>query len=347
MAEIGSFIPTELSDLSPRELLEHYDDPKNFSLPDNITLVAELWEDSFPHNTTILLTHGLFSLNADDRNTVVAQVEETKQSSSDILTKRKKANRLLKNFSDFWTRRVVRNMFTLAWSDWYEKNEEDQYDYPESVIIPKNPRIIWDPARSLDADDFVRETDFNGNELLPEGYLESSLIWEGNHESYHSNISSRLWEVEGAIGWSITYDIHDTGVNMMWIDPSEDTFREWGYPPMEIGTLDGDSCNPEILEYFSEQVERYFGFKPVVNQKYKWWYVTQRHGRTHREELSKSWENPKKRNVIQIELGRYLYLKESTQSIDHEQAQKVWAALRMCIQKTGEKFWEEYFSSLD
>ena len=342
-----NFVPDELSELSWEELLEHFDNPKNFNIPDiALQEIKNLEANSFPKHATVLLTHGLFAINSEDRKAVVKQVESVKDDTYNILSPKKRAYRLLSNFSDVWTRKVAKYMFIESGDEWYSKensaNDNEAYEYPENIIIPGSPRIKWDPARATDAKDFKRRTDFNENELLPEFYGVNDNSWEESHEIYHTKIPKRLTTLEKNGKRSITFDIHDTGVRLEDQNPEKDTFRPWGYPKMEIGTLDGSSCDPEILAFFVEQVEKYFGFSPVVNQKYKWGYVTKKHGWEARKSLEEAWENPNKRNVLQIELGRYLYMKESTQEIDHEQARKVWAALRMCIQKTWEKFWEDF-----
>ena len=356
MWDTPNFVPEYLRGVEPGQLLSFYDNPQNFTIPDNIHEAANLDANTFPKNTTLLLTHGLFSVNSKDRAAVVDQIEATKMDVSGTLlnesdmrdVSKKQAYRLLRNFSDFWTRKVAEQMFAVSGDTWFKTGDDEECElwYPESVIIPKSPRVKWDPARALDAKDFKRDTDFNRNALLPQDYLASDAQWEDSHQAYHSQIKERLAYVEKTQGWSITFDIHDTGVNMMGVDSQNDMFRDWGYPGMEVGTLEWASCNPEILEYFASQVEHYFWFTPQVNQKYKWGYVTQRHGRDGRKEWDEFWTVSNKRNVLQIELGRYLYMKESTQEIDHKQTKKVWAALRMCVQKTGEKFGPKYFAGL-
>lgn len=329
------------TDIPEEQSLSHYDNPQRFKIPDHSSELQEMVGKPLPENATILLTHGIFSLKLEDRKSVVKQIEATKGTTDDVLNSRKQAYRLLRNFSDFGTRKVIKYALLLS----HPRTDWEVFKYPDNIIIPESPRIQWDPARAIDADDFVRVTDFNEVELLPRDYYSDDKGQEGreNHREYHKIISERLSNIEEKQGWSITFDIHDTGVRMMGIDEKDDTFRPGGYPEMEIGTCEWDSCNPEILDFFVKQVEKYFGFTPVINQKYKWGYVTQTHWKNHRKEWDEAWENIKKRNVLQIELGRYLYMKESTQTVDHDQARKVGEALRMCIQKTCEHFWEEYF----
>ena len=352
----SQIIPDSLWGIPEKDLLPYYDNPKNFHIPDiGLREIKDLEPNSFPKHAIVLLTHGLFTINSRDRIAVVNQIEQTKQEQYDIIddrrTTKKQAYRLLRNFSDFWTRKVAKYMFTLSWDEWYWTNNSfinrSGSPYPENVIIPWSPRIKWDPNRSADAKDFKRETDFNGIKLIPRENQLKDQVGNKDHWKYHMSIEDRVADVESSYWWSIVFDIHDTWVRKQDIFTDNDFFRPWWYPEMEIGTLDGDSCNPVILEYFAEQVEKYFGFIPVINEQDKGGYVTQLHWWEERENRVISEEEPRVVNAMQIELGRYLYMKESTQEIDHDQARKVWAALRMCIQKTCEKFWEEYFANLD
>lgn len=346
MAYKSQIIPDKFSNEFPGKLLEIYDNPKNFDINDCRDEVSELKPNSFPKHGTVLITHGAFALNHKDRVAVVDEIEKNKQKVwglvEDREITRRQAYRLLRNFSDWWTRKIAKKMFTLTDYTWWK------FFYPDNVIIAKSPRIKWDANRSKEPiDGFKKTTDFNKNKLIPRENQTEDDTWDKDHEIYHGKIESRLSWLEKNDGWSITFDIHDTGVRKEYITEELDHFRPWGYPMMEIGTLDWESCNPEILEYFAEQVKIYFGFTPVINEQDKWGYVTQHNGRDARKKMKSEGKNPKRRNMMQIELGRYLYMKESTQEIDKEQMEKVSAALRMCIQKTCEKFWDEYFASLD
>ena len=104
MADLD-FIPDELSDYSDQELLDYFDNPKNFEIPDiALKEIVELESNSFPKHATVLLTHGLFSVNSADRQAVVKQIEDTKKEVHNLIEDRKitrkQAYRLLSNFSD-------------------------------------------------------------------------------------------------------------------------------------------------------------------------------------------------------------------------------------------------------
>jgi hypothetical protein len=51
--------------------------------------------------------------------------------------------------------------------------------------------------------------------------------------------------------------------------------------------------------------------------------------------------------MIQVELGRFLYMKESTQEVDWERMEIIWEWLKRAIADTWLEFWEEYFKNLN
>jgi N-formylglutamate amidohydrolase len=134
----------------------------------------------------------------------------------------------------------------------------------------------------------------------------------------------------------------------MWQKHHQDKFREGGFPGVIIWTKDWESCNPEITQYFAARLEYYLWMKPYVNVKYKWWYVTTQHGLKNRKEkdVNNNSANNSIRNMIQIELWRFLYMKKSTQEVDWERMEIIWEGLKRAIADTGIKFDSQYFENL-
>jgi len=318
-------------ELSEESLLAFYDNPNNFTLKDprkkNIS-------DPFPENTFVLLTHGSFAINGDIRNNILFHKQELGSTLGGEVHKSKKAInyhllRVLKNFSDFWTSVMVKH-------SWIPKGH---------IIKHTGSRFIWDPNRDINADDFIRKTDFYGNIILenPERYRPE---WETEHKKYHDKITEKLSWVEKEEWGVIAFDIHDTWVREMSYNTEDDRFKKEAFPLMTLGTRDGLACNPEILEYFSERIEHYLWIKPLLNDPYKWGYVTQRHGEKYRKDLEQKWENPWKRNMIQVEIWKFLYMQESTQKVDKDRMSLIWIWIHKAIADTWKKFDKEYFASL-
>ncbi|MCP4524247.1 MAG: N-formylglutamate amidohydrolase, partial [Candidatus Gracilibacteria bacterium] len=58
----------------------------------------------------------------------------------------------------------------------------------------------------------------------------------------------------------------------------------------------------------------------AVNEPYTGGYTTLEHGMGYREKLKRKGTNPNIRNIIQIEMGRYLYSKPDGR-VDHDRAE--------------------------
>jgi N-formylglutamate amidohydrolase len=227
----------------------------------------------------------------------------------------------------------------------------------DNVLCFPWSRAIWDPNREykneeedLELDQwkkYIRDHDFNEQVIIKKPW-QFRDTWKSKTELYHSVISSKLELAELLRGWSIWIDIHDTWVNLMNVDPELDTIKEEWFPDMIIWTKDWESCNPEILDFFVERLNHYLWLKIYTNKLYKWWYVTTRHWKEYREELNDwDWLKKSKRNLIQVELGRYLYMKESTQEVDWERMEIIWEWIKRAITDLWLEFWKEYFEKLN
>jgi N-formylglutamate amidohydrolase len=209
-----------------------------------------------------------------------------------------------------------------------------------NLIKHKGSRLIWDPNRSREAEDFIRKADFSWN-IIASDLQKYQQEWERKHKEYHNTIEKKLLNTQEELWWVVAFDIHDTWVRLMDMNPRKDTFRKGSFPLITLGTRDGKSCNEEIVHYFSSRIEYYLWIEPLLNIPYKWWYVTQKHGELYRKE-----RNTNRRNVIQVEIWRYLYMQESTQAVDIDRMKIIAAWLRMAITDTGNKFNKEYFRNL-
>ncbi len=307
MSKIKKYIPWNLHTVSYEWLLAFYDNPRNFEVRD---WRKEKFNLEFPENTVVLLTHWNFEIDSCLFNSIDL-------SNNDYV-------RLIKNFSDFWTKKAI----IASW-------------IPERFIIEnQTSRLTWDANRSTSADDFIRAKDFSWNKLL-DNTSELQGEWEKKHKKYHDTISKKMKELEQKEDWVIWFDIHDTWIRLMWEQKISDTFRKEGFPLISLWTKDGDSCNDEILNYFAGRLEYHLWIRSHINDPYKWWYVTIKHWKNYREE-----NNTRKRNLIQVELGRFLYLKESTQEIDTQRMEIIWEWLKRAMTETWHKFWKEYFNNL-
>ena len=106
------------------------------------------------------------------------------------------------------------------------------------------------------------------------------------------------------------------------------------FPLISLADVHGTSCNQEILEYLILKIDNYLWIKAEVNTPFKWWYVTKSHWSDYRWKLSYI----SKRNVIQVEIGRFLNMKESNQEINKKMMNILWEGLKRAICDTVRKF---------
>jgi N-formylglutamate amidohydrolase len=291
----------DISSLTHSELLSYFDNIENFYLKDSRNVC---WWEMPIDNYLVSLTHWEYILPSWYEDILIEQSD--------------KYVRLLKNFSDFWTSYIASAM-------WLPE---------EQIIRTLFSRWIWDCNRDINDRSYIwykRTTDFCWKSLfLDRGDLEN--IARKHYEDYHLSISKRLEQIEEWWKTSFLFDLHDTWVRLMDFDSSFDSIKTNLFPSISIANLDGKSCDDKVLHFFAERITFYLWFPVVCNEPYKWWYVTKYHWVE-----SNQWKT-KKRNVIQIELARFLYMKESTQEVNLERAEIIWDWLNKAIRDTIMKF---------
>jgi len=267
-------------------------------------------KEVFPSNIVVLATHGGYFVP-----------DSVRRKLSDKITAL--GLRGVKNFSDFGSRWVVKDV------------PNDQ------KVVAGFSRAIGDPNRSLDAPDLFRDTDFNGNQVweTPLTDHEKTQLLEGHYKKYHSAVLNAIESAESTSQRVIVFDVHDTGNLMLATDPNNDTERAEAFPSICLGNKDGESCDPAIMNDFASLIEKHLGITPLLNHPYKGGYVTSKYGKEYNDSLPL--DERFKRNVIQVELGRYLYMDEKTQKIDFKKLQSIKSGLNAAMKELGEKYDEE------
>ncbi|MBN2087443.1 N-formylglutamate amidohydrolase [Candidatus Peregrinibacteria bacterium] len=217
--------------------------------------------------------------------------------------------RLIQNFSDWGTSELIS-------------------DIPANQrLIPKHGRIAGDTNRSLNASDLFRETDFGGIQIfnkMPDETLKKKLL-EESYIPYHREAFSRLMAAHGNPNNSLlVVDIHDTGNLLLGETPDQDKYRlvakGYNMPPLILSSQDGKTASQAVVDNLVSAFENHFKLASGdirINDYYKGGYFTQRYGLPDTEiaEELRNAKNPQ-RDVVQIELGRYLYMEEKTQMLN-------------------------------
>ena len=269
-------------------------------------------------------------------NGVNSQIELTKW----------EVNNLLRNFSDYMTRfeakralkngRVseqqvithalaralwdpnrphLKNVVIINRDEWYKKyiQAEDRENYKY---------LAWEEDWS---EEFIRITDFGGIQLIwnPNHFKEK---WKEALDNFSNKTTQSLEEAEAKYWYSFTTDGHDTHDLIYTTDPNNPKLRPGGNPYVSLGTLDWESCNPDILNLFKNRFAYHLWIeeeKIAVNEPYTGWYTTLEHGMWYRQKLKNEGNNPNIRNVIQIEMWRFLYSKADGR-VDHDRGEFIW-----------------------
>ena len=338
----------ELLVILNKQLLDFHT-PKNFNsfwitIPELTNVQKRFYtEDNFSKSVITSLTHWTYNIPSDIRKSIKDEIHhsllnENKSNNSlyeiksdEILLEVDKRYsqflRILKNYSDFWTRHLVKHSFIPKWT----------------VVRATKSRWITDPARAaweaLKTDDFC-------NNVLPTSLFDWVEEWTESYKLFHKLLQELIDATIITQWWVTLIDDHDTWATCTWKNVNEDTYKTWGFPLVNLGVKDWTSCNKEIVTYYAERIEYHLWIKPTIDEPYKGWYVTTHYWKEWREKLIEQWENPEILNVIQQEVWKYLYLDWRTQELDFEKVKIIWEWLARAKADLWRKFWKEYFAAI-
>ncbi len=252
-------------------------------------------------NVVVLASHGSFFVPEDLRKRLA--IDE----------------RLLKNFSDFGTKYLLPDCVP-----------------EEQRVVAEFSRALGDPNRALDDTDLFRETDFGQRPLWKEPLTdkEKSECIEEFYQKYHHRVAEAIKRAEEVNKRILVVDIHDTGNMILGSNPGEDVIREWSMPPISLGDREGRSCDPAITQFFARALGKNLGLEVSLNTPYKGGYVTEKYGEEYNQALPQG--ECFQRNVIQLEIGRYLYVDEATQTVLPEKCQWLREGIERALEETSQ-----------
>ncbi|MFN0303924.1 MAG: N-formylglutamate deformylase [Burkholderiales bacterium] len=105
-------------------------------------------------------------------------------------------------------------------------------------------------------------------------------------EPYHQRLESALQETKARHGYALLWDAHS-------IRSELPRFFDGPLPDLNLGTVDGRSCGPELGEHLLWIARSASTFSSVLNGRYKGGYITRHFGRPsaniHAVQLELSW----------------------------------------------------------
>lgn len=267
--------------------------------------------EKFPDNVEVFATHG------------------TAKVPGNLFLRPEFDKRLQKNFSDWATWDLVQSI-------------------PASQRVrPKYGRLAGDPARALDKDDLFMEKDFNGVKIfsIPIPAELKKRLLKKSWVPYHREILERLIGAHGDTrNRVLAIDIHDTGNVLMNENPEDDESRyaKTGFhmPAVIISNFNGKTASEKTTENLANSLREHLKLAKEdvrVNEHYKGGYVTQRYGVPHDDAAGslKNAHNPE-RDVLQVELGRYLLMDEKTQQLYAKAVKHYRDKLALALQEVGD-----------
>jgi formiminoglutamase len=140
-------------------------------------------------------------------------------------------------------------------------------------------------------------TDFEGHSIYREGAApdaaETERLRLAFHAPYHAALEAEMGRLVDQHGFAILYDCHSIRSHIPFL-------FEGRLPDFNIGTNNGQTCDPGIEALVHQHCEGASGFSSVLNGRFKGGWTTRHYGRPHL-----GW------HAIQMELAQSTYMTEA------------------------------------
>jgi formiminoglutamase len=139
-------------------------------------------------------------------------------------------------------------------------------------------------------------TDFDGQPIWREGAepndAEIARRRDIYHAPYHSALAAELERVRGIHGFAVLYDCHSIRSEIPFL-------FDGTLPDFNVGTDEGQTCDPSIERRVYSRCEAADGYRAVLNGRFKGGWTTRHYGRP-----ADGW------HAIQMELAQSTYMLE-------------------------------------
>lgn len=235
--------------------------------------------NEFPNNILILLSHASFWVP-----------ENISENLKDYMLSDDK--RLLKNFSDWWTKFLISEKI------------------PKEQIIEVNfSRAIWDPNRARWAFDIFRDKDFWWLDLWKNPLTDEQKeeLLKNYYDKHHTLVKEKIKELKSKNEKIFIIDVHDTWNLLMWEDFSKDKLKEALFPELAICDSEWITLNDELKKIVDKAFKKNLNLNQVWNDPYKFSFTSSHYCDKENWIFS-----------LQVEFWRYLLIDEKTQTYNPE-----------------------------
>jgi N-formylglutamate deformylase len=195
-----------------------------------------------------------------------------------------------------------------------------------SLIVPRYSRFLIDLNRP--PDDAPMYPGASNTELCPTRFFTGDPIYaegrapdateklrrrETYWRPYHDALQAELDRLRAEHGFALLFDAHSIKSELPWL-------FEGLLPALNLGTVEGRSCDPAITAGLGEVLAGQERYSHVVNGRFKGGHITRHYGQPARQQ-----------HAVQLEMCWRCYMDEDTMSYDETRAAQVQPLLQALL----------------
>ena len=196
-----------------------------------------------------------------------------------------------------------------------------------TLIVPRHSRYLIDLNR--DSDNRPMYPGQNNTELCPTRHFTGEAIYRASQapdegeirrrvvtywQPYHDTLSAELARIKATHGHAVLFDAHSIKSELPWL-------FDGTLPHMNIGTVQGASCDAALGRAVAAVFEAQAAYSHVVNGRFKGGHITRHFGQPAQHI-----------HAVQLEMCWRAYMDEATPYVWHEaRAAAVTPLLRQLV----------------
>jgi N-formylglutamate deformylase len=201
-------------------------------------------------------------------------------------------------------------------------------DMGASLIVPRHSRYLIDLNRP--SENTPMYAGQNNTELCPTRHFTGDGLYQPGQapddaeiarriqtywRPYHETLQSELARLKAAHGHAVLFDAHSIKSQLPWLFDGE-------LPHMNLGTVDGSSCHPDLRAALAAVFAAQAAYSHVVDGRFKGGHITRHFG------------DPQNGvHTVQLEMCWRAYMQEAPPFLWHPQrAAEVTPLLRQLVQ---------------
>lgn len=154
-----------------------------------------------------------------------------------------------------------------------------------SLLVPRHSRYVIDLNRPID--DAPMYPGVNNTELCPTRFFTGDALYRDGQapgpaevrervarywRPYHDALAGELERLRAEHGHAVLFDGHSIKSELPWL-------FEGTLPDLNLGTVDGTSCDPSLRAALADALQSQSRFSHVIDGRFKGGQITRRYGR--------------------------------------------------------------------